>query len=196
MSVRRLLPCAAIRRRSCAVRTVSAARMPGTLLAERLCQSRDRQSTSLGTTGAALRTRDSEIQRRRHHGRRLRRQMTVAAARQSVAASNLANVDTPGYKAQEVDFDRRARTQLQAARTWLTTNRRHLAASPCSDPATVGKRGRAAGAPRRQHRAARSRTAQHDPRRRRLQRRADRARREVPAGALRHQRGHGNHVDA
>jgi flagellar basal-body rod protein FlgB len=34
----------------------------------------------------------------------LRRQMTVAAARQVVAAGNLANVDTPGFKARELDF--------------------------------------------------------------------------------------------
>lgn len=34
----------------------------------------------------------------------LRRQMTVAAAKQVVAASNLANASTPGYKAREVDF--------------------------------------------------------------------------------------------
>ena len=30
----------------------------------------------------------------------LRRQMTIAAARQVVAAGNLANIDTPGYKAR------------------------------------------------------------------------------------------------
>jgi flagellar basal-body rod protein FlgB len=30
--------------------------------------------------------------------------MTVAAARQMVAASNLANASTPGYRAREVDF--------------------------------------------------------------------------------------------
>jgi flagellar basal-body rod protein FlgB len=34
----------------------------------------------------------------------LRRTMTVAAAKQVVAASNLANVNTPGYKAQETTF--------------------------------------------------------------------------------------------
>ncbi len=34
----------------------------------------------------------------------LRRSMTVAAAKQVVSASNLANVNTPGYKAQEVSF--------------------------------------------------------------------------------------------
>ncbi len=34
----------------------------------------------------------------------LRRQMTIAVARQVAAAGNLANVDTPGYKAREVTF--------------------------------------------------------------------------------------------
>ena len=34
----------------------------------------------------------------------LRRHMTLAAAKQAVAASNLANVSTPGYRAREVDF--------------------------------------------------------------------------------------------
>ena len=35
----------------------------------------------------------------------LRRQMTVAVARQVAAAGNLANVDTPGFKAREITFD-------------------------------------------------------------------------------------------
>lgn len=34
----------------------------------------------------------------------LRRQMTIAAARQAAAAGNLANLDTPNYKAVEVSF--------------------------------------------------------------------------------------------
>lgn len=34
----------------------------------------------------------------------LRRQMTIAAARQVIAAGNLANVNTPGFRAREVDF--------------------------------------------------------------------------------------------
>lgn len=34
----------------------------------------------------------------------LRRQMTIAAARQVAAAGNLANIDTPNYKAVEVSF--------------------------------------------------------------------------------------------
>jgi flagellar basal-body rod protein FlgB len=35
----------------------------------------------------------------------LGRQMTKAVARETVAASNLANIDTPGYRAREVSFD-------------------------------------------------------------------------------------------
>jgi flagellar basal-body rod protein FlgB len=35
----------------------------------------------------------------------LRRQMTVAVARQVAASGNLANIDTPGYRAKEVTFD-------------------------------------------------------------------------------------------
>ena len=34
----------------------------------------------------------------------LGRQLNRAVARQQVAASNLANIDTPGYRAQEVRF--------------------------------------------------------------------------------------------
>jgi flagellar basal-body rod protein FlgB len=34
----------------------------------------------------------------------LRRQMAIAAAKQVVAAGNLANVNTPGYRARAVDF--------------------------------------------------------------------------------------------
>ncbi len=34
----------------------------------------------------------------------LRRQMTIAVAKQVAAAGNLANVDTPGYKAKEISF--------------------------------------------------------------------------------------------
>ena len=34
----------------------------------------------------------------------LRRQLAIAAARQAVASSNLANVNTPGYRTREVAF--------------------------------------------------------------------------------------------
>ena len=36
---------------------------------------------------------------------RLHRHLTLAATQQSVAASNIANLSTPGYRAQEVSFD-------------------------------------------------------------------------------------------
>jgi flagellar basal-body rod protein FlgB len=67
----------------------------------------------------------------------LHRQLTAAAARQSVAASNLANVDTPGYKARQVDFERLLDTQLQAGAHLATTNARHLGGTAVMDPSTV-----------------------------------------------------------
>lgn len=42
----------------------------------------------------------------------LRRQMTIAVARQVAAAGNLANVDTPGFKAKEVTFDETLKGKL------------------------------------------------------------------------------------
>jgi flagellar basal-body rod protein FlgB len=44
----------------------------------------------------------------------LRRQMTIAAARQAAAAGNLANIDTPNYKAVEVSFSDTLNAQLEA----------------------------------------------------------------------------------
>jgi flagellar basal-body rod protein FlgB len=42
----------------------------------------------------------------------LRRQMTIAVAKQVASAGNLANVDTPGYKAKEVTFSDALRSKL------------------------------------------------------------------------------------
>ena len=50
----------------------------------------------------------------------LRRQMTIAAARQAASAGNLANVDTPGYKAVDVSFA----DSLNSAQ--VATNPRHF----------------------------------------------------------------------
>jgi flagellar basal-body rod protein FlgB len=47
----------------------------------------------------------------------LRRQMTMAAARQVAAAGNLANIDTPGYRAKEATFDEALAKHIPAART-------------------------------------------------------------------------------
>jgi flagellar basal-body rod protein FlgB len=42
----------------------------------------------------------------------LRRQMAIAVARQVASAGNLANVDTPGYKAREVNFSETLKNKL------------------------------------------------------------------------------------
>ena len=54
----------------------------------------------------------------------LRRQMTQAVARQTAAASNLANIDTPGYKTQEASFADALDGQLGDALT--LTNAGHI----------------------------------------------------------------------
>jgi flagellar basal-body rod protein FlgB len=54
----------------------------------------------------------------------LRRQMTLAVARQVAAASNVANVDTPGYKAVQVSFADTLEARL--ASTPSTTHPGHL----------------------------------------------------------------------
>ena len=47
--------------------------------------------------------------------RALGRQMNMAVAKQAVAASNLANLDTPGYRTREVEFDEVLTTELTRA---------------------------------------------------------------------------------
>ena len=59
----------------------------------------------------------------------LRRQMTVLAARQVVAAGNLANVNTPGYRSKEVSFDSALDEQLSSAGQLATTSSGHLPGS-------------------------------------------------------------------
>jgi len=73
----------------------------------------------------------------------LRRQLTLAAAKQAVAASNLANVDTPGYKAQEVEFGD-ALSEKLGAQTVRTTHARHLAGTEPASAATREAEGLAA----------------------------------------------------
>ncbi|MGE3705601.1 MAG: flagellar basal body rod protein FlgB [Vicinamibacterales bacterium] len=55
----------------------------------------------------------------------LGRQMTRAVARETVAASNLANVDTPGYRAREVEFEDALQRQLGMTLTLATTAESH-----------------------------------------------------------------------
>lgn len=56
----------------------------------------------------------------------LRRQMTIAAAKQAAAAGNLANINTPNYKAVEVSFAEALDAQMAA------TQPGHLGAPPAA----------------------------------------------------------------
>ena len=60
----------------------------------------------------------------------LRRQLTIAATRQAVAASNLANLNTPGYRAHEVRFDDVLERGLAAAARPAATHSAHQNTSP------------------------------------------------------------------
>ena len=60
----------------------------------------------------------------------LRRQMTIAAARQAASAGNLANLDTPNYKAVEVSFGDALDAEMAA------TNPGHLGGTPGSSVRT------------------------------------------------------------
>jgi flagellar basal-body rod protein FlgB len=58
----------------------------------------------------------------------LGREMTRAVQRQALAAGNLANAETPGYRAREVQFSQALAGQLdsQSSLQPTLTNRRHL----------------------------------------------------------------------
>lgn len=60
----------------------------------------------------------------------LGRQLNHAVSRQTVASSNLANVDTPGYRTREVSFDDTLASELGSM---ARTNQRHL---PQAEPDT------------------------------------------------------------
>jgi flagellar basal-body rod protein FlgB len=74
----------------------------------------------------------------------LRRQMTIAAARQAVAAGNLANINTPGYKAQDADFSETLNDKLGASSVLKTTNSRHMQGAIAPSSATKEAEGLAA----------------------------------------------------
>jgi len=56
----------------------------------------------------------------------LGRQLTLAVAKQSVTAGNLANIDTPGYKTQAVSFDDLLDQQVQGGSAMSVTQAGHL----------------------------------------------------------------------
>lgn len=64
----------------------------------------------------------------------LRRELSLAAARQAVAAGNLANASTPGFKARQLDFSRTLDDTL--ATTLRVTNARHLQPPGAGGPPT------------------------------------------------------------
>jgi flagellar basal-body rod protein FlgB len=72
----------------------------------------------------------------------LGRQMTQAVARQAVAAGNLANLDTPGYRAKEVQFADVLDGELSAG-VITTTNPGHI--GPPAGSAARPEAGEAAG---------------------------------------------------
>lgn len=71
----------------------------------------------------------------------LRRQMTLQAARQVVAAGNLANVNTPGFKAKEVtSFGDALDEQLAASTKLVTTTANQIAGTSPVDPTVTDTR--------------------------------------------------------
>lgn len=66
----------------------------------------------------------------------LGRQMTNAVARETVAASNLANIDTPGYRARETTFAEALNLELGGTGTLAQTHAGHLGVRTSSAPGT------------------------------------------------------------
>jgi flagellar basal-body rod protein FlgB len=64
----------------------------------------------------------------------LGRQMTVAVAKQSVSAGNLANLDTPGYRTREASFDDVLAEQVQGGATLVATAPGHIGGAPAGSP--------------------------------------------------------------
>jgi flagellar basal-body rod protein FlgB len=56
----------------------------------------------------------------------LGRQLTVAVAKQSVAASNLANLDTPNYRTRDISFEDALDQVLPGGEKLAVTQRGHL----------------------------------------------------------------------
>jgi flagellar basal-body rod protein FlgB len=67
----------------------------------------------------------------------LRRQLSVAAAKQAIAAGNLANVNTPGYKARAIDFTAALEEQLGGSVSLAATSPSHIATGTEASPAAT-----------------------------------------------------------
>jgi flagellar basal-body rod protein FlgB len=62
--------------------------------------------------------------------------LELRAERAQVLASNLANADTPGYKARDFDFKKLLSEQMSPAETLKTTQKGHIQPSSGPVPAT------------------------------------------------------------
>lgn len=64
---------------------------------------------------------------------RMERFMDLAVRRQKLIASNLSNIDTPGYKTVDIDFDQELQSQMAGSSgqgiSMVVTDTRHLATS-------------------------------------------------------------------
>jgi len=67
--------------------------------------------------------------------------LNVRAFRQQLLASNIANADTPGYKARDIDFAAALReagnSRAVSAVTLRASSEKHLAGAAVNDPAAV-----------------------------------------------------------
>ena len=64
--------------------------------------------------------------------------LNVRAFRQQLLAANIANADTPGYKARDIDFSAALRDATSGSVAALrTSSDRHLAAATRNEPAAV-----------------------------------------------------------
>lgn len=66
----------------------------------------------------------------------LGQQMTRAVARQAVAAGNLANLDTPGYRTRDLQFSDILSSELEAG-TLTATNNRHFGTMTGAAPSAI-----------------------------------------------------------
>ena len=70
----------------------------------------------------------------------LGRQLTQAVQRQAVSAGNIANLDTPGFRAREVDFGDVLNGELKRLEL-ARTSEKHLSGTDASHPETLEVQG-------------------------------------------------------
>jgi flagellar basal-body rod protein FlgB len=71
----------------------------------------------------------------------IERYMDLLSARQKLAASNIANADTPGYKAKDIDFQREFAGMLNGEQP-LTVNAEGLAEKPDGNNVSIDREAR------------------------------------------------------